>query len=191
MIGCVLLGAAGLFLAAKAFHFRRYGCGGHGRWGHHGHHFGPGAGGGWEGTEPWEPGGGGGFGRGFVLRGIAERLDASPAQERVIRDAADELHEAAHKLRGEARRTRADVADAFRKPHFDEVLFGELFARHDRSLEELRKAFVGAGAKVHDALDERQRARLADLIESGPGGGGGGGGAGGGWGGRGGWGRRW
>jgi hypothetical protein len=181
MIGCVLLGAAGLFMAAKMFHWRRHGCGGYGRWGHHDHHD--------HHSEPWEPGGGGGFGRGFVLRGIAERLDASPAQERVIRDAADELHEAAHKLRGEARRTRADVADAFRKPSFDAVMFGELFARHDRSLEELRKAFVGAGAKVHDALDERQRARLADLIEQGPWGwrrGGGGG-----WGGRGGWGRRW
>jgi len=28
---------------------------------------------------------------------------------------------------------------------------------------------VGALAKVHDALDEKQRERLADLIESGPG----------------------
>ena len=39
--------------------------------------------------------------------------------------------------------------------------------RH-RGLEELRKAFVGAGARIHEALDERQRARLADLIEKGP-----------------------
>jgi Spy/CpxP family protein refolding chaperone len=101
-----------------------------------------------------------------VLRHVVNRLDATPAQEKVIRDAVDELRESASKLRGEARRTRADVAAAFRKPAFDEVLFGELYARHDRSLEELRKAFVGAGAKVHDALDERQRARLADLIET-------------------------
>jgi hypothetical protein len=54
------------------------------------------------------------------------------------------------------------------------VLFGELYARHDRAIEDLRKAFVGATAKIHDALDERQRARLADLIESGPRFGGGG-----------------
>jgi len=97
---------------------------------------------------------------------VVNRLDATPAQEKVIRDAVDEVREAASKLKGEARRTRADVAAAFRKPAFDEVLFGELYARHDRGLEELRKAFVGAGARVHDALDERQRARLADLIEA-------------------------
>jgi hypothetical protein len=44
-----------------------------------------------------------------------------------------------------------------------------MFARHDTTLETLRKAGMGALAKVHDALDERQRARLADMIESGPG----------------------
>jgi hypothetical protein len=56
-----------------------------------------------------------------------------------------------------------------RSPAVDEVLFGEMFARHDAALEALRKAGVGAIAKVHDALDERQRARLADMIEAGPG----------------------
>jgi hypothetical protein len=106
--------------------------------------------------------------RGFVVRTLSERLDATPAQEKVIRAATDELAEAASKLRGEGQRTRADVAAAFRKGHFDEVLFGELFARHDRSLEDLRKAFVGAGARIHDALDEGQREQLAALIEEGP-----------------------
>jgi hypothetical protein len=185
MIGCVLLGAAGLIAAAKLFHHGRMcgmgggGCGGRGRWrrfghgpwggyGHHGH---------WEGAnDGWDDdfghghfAGGGGFGPRFFLRALAERLEATPAQERVIRDAVNELRESGAKLRGEGRKTRADVAAAFRKPQFDEVLFGELYARHDRTLEDLRKAFVGAGARIHDALDERQRARLADLIEAGPG----------------------
>jgi hypothetical protein len=106
---------------------------------------------------------------GFFARGVASRVQATPAQQRVIRDALAELREAAGKLRGEAGKTRADVAAAFRKPQFDEVAMGELYARHDRALEELRKAFVGAGAKIHDALDEEQRARLAKLIESGSG----------------------
>jgi hypothetical protein len=55
-----------------------------------------------------------------------------------------------------------------RKPVFDEVLFGELFARHDSTLERLRKAVVGALAKTHDALDDRQRQRLGDMIAEGP-----------------------
>jgi hypothetical protein len=48
------------------------------------------------------------------------------------------------------------------------VLLGELFARHDTELESLRKAFVGLTAKVHDALDDKQRSRLADIVEAGP-----------------------
>jgi len=48
------------------------------------------------------------------------------------------------------------------------VLFGELFGRHDEALRELRKAFVGMARAHHDALDDKQRARLAELIEAGP-----------------------
>jgi hypothetical protein len=118
----------------------------------------------------WGDGGGGfgGWGPGAMLRSLFQRLDTTPGQEKVILSAVDELREAGRKLRGEAGQTRADVAKAMRSPGFDEVLFGEMFARHDTSVEELRKAAVGAMAKIHDALDEKQRARLADLIESGP-----------------------
>jgi hypothetical protein len=135
----------------------------------------------WDGGEPgWDRGPdlgghGPGFWRGnplragFFARMISDRLEATPAQEKVIRDATDEFREAASRLKGEGKKTRADVAAAFRKGHFDEVLLGELYARHDRSLEDLRKAFVGMGARIHEALDEKQRARLADLIEEGPG----------------------
>ena len=57
---------------------------------------------------------------------------------------------------------------AMRAATFDEVLFGDLFSRHDTALESIRKSVVGALARTHDALDERQRARLADLVERGP-----------------------
>jgi hypothetical protein len=183
MIGCLLLGAASLMLVSRVLHRHHHGgyarCGG---WGGP-----PGGGFGHPMHGPWSDDERGGFGSpdsgygggprwgnpfrgGFLARALSERLDATPAQERVIRDATEEFREAAAKLKGEGRKTRADLATAFRKGHFDEVLLGELYARHDRSLEELRKAFVGMGARVHEALDERQRARLADLIESGPGG---------------------
>jgi Heavy-metal resistance len=179
MIGCVLIGAAGLFMATRLLH-RHHGCHGGGRWART-HWGGPGPDGygGWDGPGSGGHGhhdGGPGpvwlrdrFGGGFLARALADRLDATPAQAKVIRDATDEFREAASKLKGEARKTRGDVAGAFRKGHFDAELFGELFARHDGAIEELRKAFVGMGAHIHDSLDERQRARLADLIEAGPG----------------------
>jgi hypothetical protein len=193
MLGCLLLGAAGLFLATRMFHRHHHGWH-HGRWAHCGSGFhGPDGGGhgGWHGYGhgrmdggyrpegmAGDEGGGwdegprwlrGRFGRGFMARALAERLDATPAQEKVIREATDEVREAAAKLKGEGKRTRGDVAGAFRQGHFDAVLFGELFARHDRGLEDLRKAFVGMGARIHEVLDERQRQRLAELIEAGPG----------------------
>jgi hypothetical protein len=188
MLGCLFLGLAGIFMATRMLHRYHHGWH-HGRWAHcgpgwHGGHGGfRGHGHGW-GGHGW----GGGYGpdgddgeegegprwmsgrwkRELVVRRLSAELDASPAQEKVIRAAADELHEAASKLRGEGKRTRSDVAAAFRKGSFDEVLLGELYARHDRSLEDLRKAFVGMGARIHEALDEGQRDRLASLIEEGP-----------------------
>lgn len=123
----------------------------------------------WGGGEERWGGGRRGFGRWFMLRAIFERLDASPAQEKVIAAAFEELRDSAKKAREEIKGTRRDVARAVRGPSFDETIVGEVFARHDATLEELRKSAIGAVGKVHEALDERQRERLADLIESGPG----------------------
>lgn len=114
-----------------------------------------------------------GFGRGFgfgprafVYRLLA-RLEATPAQERVIVNAIEEFRDVAKSQRAELRESRKDVAKALRADGFDAVLMGETFARHDGRIEEVRKAFVGALSKIHDALDERQRKILADMVEGG------------------------
>jgi hypothetical protein len=101
----------------------------------------------------------------FFLRRVFQALDTTPGQEKVIRSAVEELLEVTRKHRGELQKTREDIARAMRSPSFDETVMGELFARHDASLDALRKAGVGALAKVHEALDEEQRKRLADMIE--------------------------
>jgi hypothetical protein len=144
------------------------GCG----YGHHGGGFGRrgwGGGHGYEGDHEGGFGGGGWGGPSVLLRGLFRRLETTPGQEKVIAAAYDEMREATRAARGEVRASRADIAKAMRSPAVDEVLFGEMFARHDTALETLRRAAVGAVAKVHDALDEKQRARFADLIEAGPG----------------------
>jgi len=105
----------------------------------------------------------------MVARTVVEYVRATPAQERAILAAFDEFAQDMRKLgSGEGRRTRREVADAFRKNAFDGVLFGELFARHDSTIEAARKAFVGLTARLHDALEEEQRERLAHLLERGP-----------------------
>ncbi|MBI2395705.1 MAG: periplasmic heavy metal sensor [Deltaproteobacteria bacterium] len=157
--------------------------GGHG-WGHHRHGWGQGHGcghhhphhphhpqGGW-----WEDDERGGsdeppFRRGFRGFGwlgmISERLDLTPAQEKVVRQAFAEVRDVVRKQRGEIGQTRKDVARAVRAQSFDAVLLGDLFGRHDDGISEVRKAIVGALARVHEALDEQQREKLASMLEGG------------------------
>jgi Spy/CpxP family protein refolding chaperone len=108
-------------------------------------------------------------GGGFWLRGIFQRLDTTPGQEKVIREEFEKLKDKFSDMRGEWNATGNDVGRAMRSESFDETILGDLFARHDDKLRELRKEMVGALARIHDALDERQRARLAEMLERGPG----------------------
>jgi hypothetical protein len=99
---------------------------------------------------------------------IASRIEATPEQYKVIRDELETLFESVRPLRREFRLSRDDIAKAMRTESFDEEILGESFARQDEQMTELRKAMVGAMARIHDVLDERQRARVASLLESGP-----------------------
>jgi hypothetical protein len=123
--------------------------------------------GGWgRGAAPW--GGRGGFGRPFFLRPIFERLDTTPGQEKAILAAFDELKEIARAAKGEMKGARSELAQAMRTESFDEVALGGATARVESVVDTARKAGIAAFAKVHQALDDRQRQKLADIIESGP-----------------------
>jgi uncharacterized membrane protein len=174
MIGIAVLTGVAAFVGVRMAMRHRYGgCGMRRRWHHEFHHHDR-----WGDHGPaldddgdpldfahsrWRGGG-----PRAVMRAVMSRLGVRPEQERVIRDAVEELRDAAAPLRAEGRHTREEIAAALRKPNFDEVLFGELFARHDGVMERMRKAVVGALARTHDVLDERQRQRLADIISEGP-----------------------
>jgi hypothetical protein len=187
MIGCIIVGGlAALGIAGIARHHRMRGwgaCGGGGCGGrrryrdffdaHGGDHHGFPADDGE--THAW-------FGHGrswqnpfgsrgaplFVLRGLLRRLETTPSQNQALRNAAKEFQDSAGVMKDEVRRTRADLAAALRRSSIDAESMGELFARHDTTLDGVRKAFVGLTVKVHDILDDTQRERLAQLIENGP-----------------------
>ena len=161
-----LIGTACLIGLIVTLRRGRGGCGSYGRGGF-----------GWRGGRgfgPWGEGRGdftnqrGWSGKRWFLRGLFERLDTTPGQEKVIVAAIEEMREAGEALRGELRQTRSDVAKAARSASFDETVIGETFARHDQALETMRKAAVGAMAKIHAVLDDKQREVLADVIESSP-----------------------
>jgi hypothetical protein len=104
-----------------------------------------------------------------MMRGLFERLDTTPGQEKVIQEEVETLRSRFSDLRREWKASGDDLARAMRAESFDETLMGELFARHDDRLREMRKDLVGSLARIHDALDEQQRERVAELLERGRG----------------------
>jgi uncharacterized membrane protein len=103
-----------------------------------------------------------------LLRALFERLDTTPGQEKVITAAVDDLQTKARAAKDEARAARGEIAKAMRSESFDEVMIGGATARLESTVDIMRKAGIDAFAKVHEVLDEKQRAMLADFIESGP-----------------------
>ncbi len=141
---------------------RGFGCGRSelaGRWGYEG---GWGAAGGrWSERGRW--------GRDFILQSLFESLETTPGQEKVFLSAAEEFRQAREKLREELDRSRREIAQALRSEQFNPASIREIFARHDLLIAELRNAALDSLSKIDEALDDRQRKRLADLIESGGG----------------------
>jgi uncharacterized membrane protein len=109
-----------------------------------------------------------GRGRYFFHRAL-DRLDTTPGQEKVIRSALHDLKQQAWDLRSEVKQTRSEIAAALRTPELDKALLDRVFAKHDEVIEKLRASVLHAAEQVHGTLDEQQRRKLADLIESGPG----------------------
>lgn len=108
------------------------------------------------------------FGGRFFLHRILDRLDTTPGQEKVIREAIHDFKEEAWSLRREVRGTRSDLADALRAPELDKAALDRVFGKHDELIEKLRASLVATADRVHGTLDERQRKELADIVESGP-----------------------
>jgi hypothetical protein len=108
-----------------------------------------------------------GYGPRGALNAVLARLDTAPGQEKVIAAAVDDFVGQARESGREVRETRKAVAEALRAERLDEGRLNEVFGRHDAALDQVRRAGVDATRKVHEALDDRQRKLLADLVESG------------------------
>ena len=164
MIGCIAL-AAFLGLAAFKLIRHRHACAhGYGRWGggppwsrehghHHHHHHG------WRGRG----------GRRTLFWHALERLDLTPAQEKVVKSEFEQLVQKAKTAKVEGKSARDDMARSIRGDSFEEEALAAMFIRHDELLHGLRGDLAGALGRVHAVLDPAQRERLADMIASGPG----------------------
>jgi hypothetical protein len=97
---------------------------------------------------------------------LRERLRATPAQERTFDDAVAELRRASDDVRARVEKARDDIARAVRSKTFDDAAFDDAARRIADAMDAIRSAAKRALVDVHDRLDERQRATLADLIGS-------------------------
>ena len=149
---CLALGLGVLGFAAmrKARRCHAYGgCGHHGG-GWHGHH-----------------GGHHGFRRNWMLHGLLARLDASPAQERVLIGEVDKVRERLWEAKRSVREGRADLGAAIRGPVLDDAALGAVLGRLDGATGEARAAMIEALRNIHAVLDDKQRAILGDILDRG------------------------
>jgi len=160
MFGFVIgtLALVALARVAVGAHYYRQGWRHGGHWGRHGRH---GCHGGGEGR-----GGPGGWRR-YALYSLFERLDATPGQEKVIAGALDELRGKLKAMRGQWGESRHQAATAFRAETLTEEQAASVFSPFATHFDEMRAAAAAAMQKIHDALDDRQRQILANLVESG------------------------
>jgi hypothetical protein len=119
---------------------------------------------------PWrgvggERGGPWNRGRGMIYSMLG-RLEATPGQEKAILAAIDELKSTASELRGTGRDVRSEVARAVRGPLLDDVVLEGATARIDDATLKVRGALKTAIVKIHEALDDRQRKMLGDMIDT-------------------------
>ncbi len=98
------------------------------------------------------------------MRGLFERLETTPGQEKVIMQAAEELQAAFQKLRP-ASKGLEDLAAALRAESFDEGSAAKFSVEAEETFGSVKTAVLDTLRKVHEVLDARQRGILAEFLE--------------------------
>jgi len=102
------------------------------------------------------------------LRWLFRRLDTTHGQEKVIVDAAEALRSSFRDAKEQLHRSRTSLGEALRAEEFSHERVADAWVRQDEALEKLRLALSTGLHQVHETLDPRQRATLAELLEHGP-----------------------
>jgi uncharacterized membrane protein len=102
-------------------------------------------------------------------RFLAARIGARPDQERVLSEEADALAGEISRARADLAAVRAEMADLLSAPSLDASAVAAAIDRRLSGLAGVRARAAEGLARVHAALDPEQRARLAELVRTGPG----------------------
>lgn len=107
------------------------------------------------------------FGIRRPLRHLAWKLDLDESQVRELADILARLKTARSQARVDREASTTDVAQAFGTEGFDEERAGEALERRKASASAQEDSVLEALRRVHEILDEDQRAEFAYLLRSG------------------------
>lgn len=100
------------------------------------------------------------------LHRLFMRLDTSPSQEQVIREAVDSVRGQGRALADGLHVLRTDLSRSVEGEVFSPEAFDAILTSRDEELNGMRAAIRDAFAKVHEALTPAQRRELAALLAS-------------------------
>jgi hypothetical protein len=98
------------------------------------------------------------------LASVRHGLGASATQEKAFAAAVARLRDVTADFRARVNEARDEAARAVRGDAFDDLAFEDASHSLDAAVQAMRAAFRDALVRVHDVLDSRQRAILADVI---------------------------
>lgn len=148
MILAIGLGILG-FVALRRAHRRCRGF--------HGYGYGP-----WAASPPYGR-------RPWIVHMALARIDATPAQERVIVGELDRLQERVHAATSKVKEARGDLGAAVRGSTIDDAALGLALGHVDAASADVREAAIETLRGIHAVLDDKQRAHLGDLLDRGGG----------------------
>jgi hypothetical protein len=126
--------------------------------------FGDGRHGAWAGPQFDE---GGAFGVRRPLRFLAYKLELSEDQVAVLAAVLDELKTERAQAAVDQRRRVSALAEAFESAALDDQRLASIGEEQQKSEQRIHEAVANALKKIHAALDDEQRKRLAYLLRTG------------------------
>lgn len=109
-------------------------------------------------------------GRGYYgMRHLFRRLDTSPGQEKVIRNALDEMRGVSTEMRERMRSARPELAELMRRGNLTPLELQSWIKARCDEINQVSPGAVEALSKIHEVLDDRQRSTLANWVERGRG----------------------
>jgi hypothetical protein len=106
----------------------------------------------------------GGFGPRRALRWFFRRIDASPAQEKAIAEAAEAVRKSRLAMREEMQFLREELGDVLRKSDLTHDDLEAVYTRLESTMRTRARSLFDTVVGAHATLDASQREKLADLL---------------------------